>query len=352
MMAGTPITASAKQISKKDQTKPKSSREETQKEMIPSKKRFEETVAEKEQQWQEGYASLNLESQEFNCPKDETEEERNIRLKAKQEQQQREINDESKRYQEYLKSFYEPLLKTYSKYYHLDGTKVVTIARKLTKDYTIDIRKFINTKEYNANYLEARAMMFVSQLSENKLAIPIQSLGYSPSSLSTSNKIETIKPNLILSNGQSYSEFLGKVCDLVGVEKIPALAISFHETGWVKSYLATHNNNFGGLMGMSFSTPEEGIIAYVRTLKSYEKVGLKLGRTSLTDFSCYYVNGNFSTPDYSWVGSVAWFISDITKNKNTYFPKSKKAMEGISYMMPSVEKTFGASEKVYTKTIN
>lgn len=212
LVAGTPFTTSARQISKTIPVKPKSTKETIQNETISSKKQFEEMIVEKEEsseaekqsnqieeqstseeptfdsnfitsseelyfdtmeeeQNQEASVTLELEDQEFNCPKNETEEERDARLKAKEEQYQNEIKEETKRYQEYLRGFYEPLLKTYSKYYHLDGNKVIAIAKKLTKDYTIDLAKFTNTTDDAIGTIESKVMLFVSQLSDDDLTV-------------------------------------------------------------------------------------------------------------------------------------------------------------------------------------
>lgn len=395
LVAGTPFTTSARQISKTIPVKPKSTKETIQNETISSKKQFEEMIVEKEEssevekqsnqieeqstseeptfdsnfitsseelyfdtmeeeQNQEAPVTLELEDQEFNCPKDETEEERDARLKAKEEQYQNEIKEEATRYQEYLKGFYEPLLKTYAKYYHLDGNKVIAIAKKLTKDYTIDLAKFTNTTDDAIGTVESKVMLFVSQLSDDDLTVKLKSLGYSKSSLSTNQKIETIKPNLILSNGQSYSQFMEKVCTMMGIDKVTALAISFHESGRVTSYLARNKNNFGGLIGSSFPTPEAGIIEYVRFLKWCERtMKQKLGPSTLVNHSRLYVNGNPSGyPNYEWVNLVSSFIREITRDKKKYFPPFKINLVGNSYRMLSIEKTFGESEKVYTKTIN
>ncbi len=138
----------------------------------------------------------------------------------------------------------------------------------------------------------------------------------------------------------------------MGIDKTTALAISFHETGRVTNYQSRNKNNFGGLSGgTSFYTPEAGIIGYVKYLKGLEKQGFKLNssKDNLIRLSCYYVNGTYDIPSYSWVDCVSSFIREITRDKNKYFPTSKTNMTGNSFMMSSVEKTFGDSPKIYTK---
>jgi hypothetical protein len=76
----------------------------------------------------------------------------------------------------------------------------------------------------------------------------------------------------VLKNGMTYEQFLAKICDLYGINKVFALAIVYEESGIMSSSLFNYSNNMGGLRGnggwLSFPSLEAGTISYVFTLKN------------------------------------------------------------------------------------
>lgn len=312
--------------------------------------KIDDTVTENNQiERSDDYSSINMMTEQtFNCPKDETDEQREARLKAASDKRLQWIEEEKLRYNNWIANIYGSLLKTYSKYYHLNGDKVVAIAKKMTKDYTIDFNKFVKSNVYfNRDSIEASIMMYVQQLSKNRLTVSISTYGYTLASITTTNKIDTLKPNLILSNGESYSAFLGKICELMGVEKVPALALSYLESGRnIDSGIARNRNNFGGMRGsngwLSFVTPEAGIIAYVQLLKSYE---YDYGRKLTTNYNDIVRFGQIYCPgDYGWVNLLQSLSYEVNRDQLKLFGHLKP-IGGVSYLYCVPEITKGSAIK-------
>lgn len=225
--------------------------------------------------------------------------------------------DISRQVQEKVNETIDSYLKEYSKYYNLDGEKVVSFARSITNDYTIDLNEVGGSIKTDST--EGKCMLFVYYLNKNKLSKPLKDYGFSKEYFKVSNKKTTMGKNQTLSSGLTFSEFLGKVCDIVGVDKNYLLAISYLETGKNTSTLALRNNNFGGLRGngeyFSYPSPEMGIIAFVLNLKGYEKYNL----SSIYELSGIYTHGSVSNPSYTWVNSVKKYYNEIVNNPSKYF---------------------------------
>ncbi len=214
-------------------------------------------------------------------------------------------------------SNYDKYLKEYAKYYNLDTEKVVSFARNITNDYSKDLNDFLPRKY--AESIEGKSMLFVYYLSRDKLISPLKDYGLSKNHFVVSSKKSTMGKDLILDNGLSFSQFLGKVSDNLNVNKYYLLAISYLETGRVTSSLALNKNNFGGLRGRgeyySYPSPEVGIIAFVLNLKGYEKYNF----TDIYQLSGVYTHGNKNNPSYTWVNSVHKYYNEISSNPSKYF---------------------------------
>jgi len=237
---------------------------------------------------------------------------------------------------------YDNLIRTYSTYFLFDADKVIELARKLTDNYTIDFSEVSDNTSYRLENMEAQVMVFCHELNRDNLAIPLSDLGYTVESfkngtervtLSTqveamgytieefqaANKPNHLHENFVLSGGYSYSEFVGKVCDLLDMDKYYSLAISYLESGSVGSDIALMQNNFGGLRGkdgfFTYDTPEAGIIAFLRNLKRYERFDF----TSIEELSGKYVNGDPTTPAPTWIKNVEGFHYQISSEPERYF---------------------------------
>lgn len=219
--------------------------------------------------------------------------------------------------QENINTTIDNYLKEYSTYYNLDGNKVVEFARNITNNYAINLNEVGGRIKSNTN--EGQAMMFVYYLSRDELSKSLNEYSTSKSYFET-EKIKTIMDeNEMLRSGLTFSQFLGKVCDNLGMDKNYLLSISYLETGKNTSGLSRRSNNFGGLRSsgeyFSYDTPEMGIIAYVINLKGYEKYNLN----SIYELSGIYTHGSVYNPSESWVSKVYKYYDDIVNNQAQYF---------------------------------
>lgn len=219
--------------------------------------------------------------------------------------------------QESINNEYDNYLKEYASYYNLDGDKVVEFARNITNNYSISFNAVSGSIKSDTK--EGQCMLFVYYLSRDKLANPLKDYNLSKSYFSIGNNRTTMGKDQILRSGLTFSQFLGKVCDNLGVNKNYLLAISYLETGKNTSGLALRNNNFGGLRGngeyFSYPSPEMGIIAFVLNLKGYEKYNFN----NIYELSGVYTHGNKSNPSNTWVNSVRKYYNEIVNNQLKYF---------------------------------
>ena len=219
--------------------------------------------------------------------------------------------------QESINETIDGYLREYSTYYNLDGDKVVEFARQITNDYSISFNDV--SGKITSDSTEGQCMLFVYYLSKDRLSKSLKEYDLSVSYFKTSNNKTTMSRDQVLSSGLTFSQFLGKVCDNLGVDKNYLLAISYLETGKNTSGLALKSNNFGGLRGsgeyFSYPSPEVGIIAFVLNLKGYEKYELN----SIYELSGIYTHGNKYNPSNTWVSSVLRYYNDIVSNPSKYF---------------------------------
>lgn len=219
--------------------------------------------------------------------------------------------------QETINNEYDSYLREYASYYSLDSDKVVEFARSVTDNYSISLNDVSGSVKSDTK--EGQCMLFVYYLSRDKLSKPLKDYNLSKNSFKVGNKTTTMGKNQMLSSGLTFSQFLGKVCDSLGVDKNYLLAISYLETGKNTSGLALRNNNFGGLRGngeyFSYPSPEVGIIAFVLNLKGYEKYNF----SNIYELSGVYTHGNKSNPSNTWVNSVRKYYNEIINNQAKYF---------------------------------
>lgn len=229
------------------------------------------------------------------------------------------------------KSTFDTYLRQYSYYFNFDQEKVIEVARKLTDDYTNGFQMQIKGTDvcYGLDDPETFAMMFVCGLYRERGEISSE---YRRKDFLLSDELEKITRdedgNIVLRNGQSFSVFLGQICDILSNEemfKVLALSISNSET---KSQNPTVKsleecNNPGGLKGedgfYKFPSLEAGIISFAVNLKRIESV--YEGRIhSFEQLSKVYVNGNLQAePALDWTHNVKWFYNHISNDMDTYF---------------------------------
>ncbi len=213
-------------------------------------------------------------------------------------------------------------IKEYASYFHLDGDKVVEVARNLTDNYRNDSfikNNSIGESDWTLNSQEAGIVYFVRYLYRNP-----EKYGTTASYIGKNNKVDTEKNrengHIILNNGMTYEQFLAKICELYGINKVLALAIVYEESGIMSSSLFNYSNNMGGLRGnggwLSFPSLEAGTISYVFTLKNLlDRYSVdSFNKNSIYYFSGIYVHGNINDPAEHWTGNVTGYMSRIESN--------------------------------------
>lgn len=228
---------------------------------------------------------------------------------------------------------YNTYLAQYSDYFHLDSEKVIDIAKQLTDNYH---ESFMNTlsekamEEYNLydviDHPEADSLLFNYFVyrnvigNEGELAFEISDFGYSKSDLVTTHEIETIDytedGEQVLANGFTRSQFTGKICDLLKMDKNYTLAISYSETGVDGSPASRDHNNYGGMKNkdgelMEFPTAYAGLVSQALNLKTYPS---RYGVDSLEKlWEVHAEKGE------DWLPNVNHFYNLITSDPSSYF---------------------------------
>ncbi len=211
----------------------------------------------------------------------------------------------------------------YAEQFHLDKSKVVEIARRLTDNYErADYNTTFSVKAGDGEFssYEAGIVYFVRYLYRNPSSYGSSSIEIGDRGLVTTadNKVDG---HIRLNNGLTYEQFLGKIAEMYGVNKTLALAIVYEESGIMTSSLFRNSNNMGGLRGgsgwLKFPSLEAGTICYIFTLKNLlERSGLDSNQeSSVYALSGIYVNGNSANPSVDWSGKVLNFMRRIENNK-------------------------------------
>ena len=217
------------------------------------------------------------------------------------------------------------LIEEYSKLYKIDSKKAISIAHELTNDYQSDVYKntFViapaNYSPYNGEVKneEMGIIIFVKDLctypERYGSSIPEMRLDETPTTIRRYNA----SGELVMYNGMTFEQYVGKMADLFGVDKSITLAISYHEAGIKTSNLFTLKNNIGGHKGLegwkAFTTLEAGVIGHVfavRNISMKHDVDITTPE-GLSAFSSVYVNGYLGNPSAHWTEKVTYFKNDI-----------------------------------------
>lgn len=214
------------------------------------------------------------------------------------------------------REIYEQYLTLYSSFYHLDSSKVIEIARRLTNDFTKDFSLVNGTALYDTSNKEAEVLTFVYLLNKEELNATSEEIGYTIDQLKLDYEIDPLINRESVYNGITISQFIGHVCDLLNVDKVLTYAISSGETGYQTSNLALNNNNFGGLTSdgitfYSYTTPESGVIAFVECLnQGYYSQGLTTPDS---------MAGKYCPGSSTWASFIYDMMWTINNNYDDYF---------------------------------
>lgn len=237
-------------------------------------------------------------------------------LQNKDEQSSKEPDMRSPR-EKLLDEYFEE----YSLYFNLDSKRVIELARTMTNDYTKPFIDIIGNYLYDLDDDEEFAILFTYLLSKDELTYKLEDYGMTKEELKVSDEIITTDPDkeLILRTGEHFGEYLGRISDILGMDKNYTLAVAYTIASMEGNPNFNETNNFDGLKDengfITYSSPEAGIISYLINLKQYEEKNVN----SLEELSSMYLTGTRENPNEAWVKSVKFFYAVISENQKDYF---------------------------------
>lgn len=213
----------------------------------------------------------------------------------------------------------------YASKFKLNINKTLEIAHNLTNNY--ENEQYLNTNVIapvsianrigSFNSFEAGVVYFARDLYRypEKYGSSIAEIRLDE----TATINDTVNNEIIyMDNGLTFSQYLGKICDLYGVDKSIALAIVYEESGIMTSGLFKYNNNISGMRGyagwMNFTTLEAGIISHVIGLKAIiDNYSIDMNDpNAVYTLSAIYVHGNPGAGiSESWSSKVLHFKEKI-----------------------------------------
>jgi hypothetical protein len=212
----------------------------------------------------------------------------------------------------------------YANMFKLNTNRVVEIAHELTNNYS-DPKyletNVIATDRYKDSYgpydsFEAGVVQFVRNIYSypERYGSSIDEIR-SDYSITTNNNY--VDGKLIMSNGLTFEQYYGKICDMFGVNKSIALGIVYQESGIRTSSLFKNSNNIGGLRGgsgwMKFPTLESGVIVHVLLVKKLaDQYGIDMNSPyAIGQLSGIYVYGDINSYAEDWTNKVTYFKNSI-----------------------------------------
>lgn len=213
-------------------------------------------------------------------------------------------------------------LEEYSLYFNLDSKKVIEIAKAMTNNYSKPYIDVIGNYLYTLDDDEEFAMLFTYLLSRDELVYKLDGFETTKEALIVSDEVITTDPEklLTLRTGESFGEYVGRISELLGMDKSYALAIAYTISSVENKPGFNENNNFDGLVDengefVKYASPEAGIVAFLINLKQYEEKNVN----SLEELSGLYLNHQRDLPDADWVKCVQFFHKVISESPEEYF---------------------------------
>ncbi len=229
---------------------------------------------------------------------------------------------------------YNIYLEQYSNYFDLDSKKVISMAQQLTNYYDSSFTKTLTDYALNTyniedeiNNPEAASILFVYFVyrdinnipRQKEISFNIADFGYTKEDLITTDEIETIdfEEEDNLDFYKKRRQYIGKIADLLNMDKSLTLAISYAEAGFDgnESDALKNGNNYGGMKYksgdlMKFPKPNAGMIAHDINAKKYTK------KTLEKTWEKYAEKGE------NWLNNVQYFYKLINDNYEDFFPET------------------------------
>lgn len=222
-------------------------------------------------------------------------------------------------------------VKYYASKFKLNLNETLKLVHEYTKDYTDEeyLQNFVigpqsvKDKMGSLGSEEAGIIYFVRDLYRwpEKYGKTIEEMRLSEECTIDRNIVDG---KIILNNGLTYEQFVSRMSNVFGLNPKLVLAISYLETGYLKSGLFVYNNNVGGMKGydgwMEFTTLEAGAIAHVVAVKSIAdayQIDLN-SETAISELSSVYVNGFYGKPDAHWTEKVSTIFNNINDEDLQY----------------------------------
>lgn len=228
---------------------------------------------------------------------------------------------------------YELAIEEYSLYFNLDSEKVFEFTKNLTNDLSEPLTITIGGKPYTATNAESTAMFIsydiwkdIYNTRQSKKKYNLKKEDYVVSEEITHLEYND-KGEIIMRNGLTFNQLLGKASYALGDTPSLGLAISNHESNYRRSPQARNQNNYFGMKGsgipgvvdnghITLPSPEAGTI-----YGEFNKIRIENENSynGLYEFSGVYVNGTKTKPSDTWFKDVSNKAAIYAANEEYYF---------------------------------
>lgn len=127
-------------------------------------------------------------------------------------------------------------------------------------------------------------------------------------------------------NGEVFSKYIGRISDMIDLDKNYALALCLHETWRGTSELCLKQNNYGGMRAngdwFTFPSPEAGMIAFCINLNAYKKYHFEDKEDPWQSFANKYAEGSLS-----WQENYKAFYREVIRDSEKYFGTEEEVQE-------------------------
>lgn len=235
---------------------------------------------------------------------------------------------------------YELAIEEYSIYFNLDSAKVFELTKELTNDFSELLTITVGGKPYTATNAESTAMFITCDVWKDIYNTKSYKKKYdlTEEDIVTSREIVHANydedGNIVMRNGLTFNQLLGKASYAFSDSPSLGLAISNHESNYRRSSQARNQNNFFGMKGsgipgvvdnghITLPSPEAGALYGAFNIVRIENEN---SYNNLYEFSGVYVNGTKTRPSDTWFNDVNNQAAIYASNEEYYFgiPEEKE----------------------------